>query len=194
MKNILYLDDYINLYSKSLDEIIVIKPYQDTLKSGKIVNRKKFIKMFNKIKEEYNLNKSLFSEPIKIIINSNYNVEDKILLKETLEELNYKNVIFINELSLVKLDKSVLFINFNNSYFYIYYVNDLGNIKMLLYENNVINKGLIENILKLLTFKKIIVTGKNVEEIIHILKNRQYNYLYYEDNNNLFIKLILKDV
>ena len=194
MKNILYLDDYINLYSKSLDEIIVIKPYQDTLKSGKIVNRKKFIKMFNKIKEEYNLNKSLFSEPIKIIINSNYNVEDKILLKETLEELNYKNVIFINELSLVKLDKSVLFINFNNSYFYIYYVNDLGNIKMLLYENNVINKGLIENILKLLTFKKTIVTGKNVEEIIHILKNRQYNYLYYEDNNNLFIKLILKDV
>lgn len=191
MENILYLDDYINLYNKNLNKIIISKPYKNTLKYGKIINREKFIKIFNKIKEENNLNNHILSEKISVIINSNYTVEERTLLKDVLEDLNYKNVVFINEIKLLNIDKKELFINFNETYFYFYYINDLGNVILKMYDNDELNRRLIKEMLRIINLKNIVIMGKNINELINIIKNFNYNYLYYEDSSNLLIKLFL---
>lgn len=193
MEQYLYLDDYINFYNQKLNEIKIIIPYKKTLIDGRIINRKKFLKKFKMFLETNKLNNKIFGESINVIINSSYSEEDKLIIKEVLEELNYKNINFINEINLLKIDKNTLFINYNYSYFYLYYLNNLGNIEMKLYKNDYINKKLINDIFKIIQKDKIILCGKNIEELINIIKNKYYNYFYYEDHNNLYIKLALKN-
>ncbi len=188
MNNILYLDDYINLYSNKLKKIIVEKPYKNTLCNGRVIDTEKFIKKFIKIKENYKLNNSLLNENILVIINSNIKEVDKRILKEILEELNYKKIEFINELEIIKLNKNIIFINYNASYFSIYKVEYNGKIKLNLYENNDINKELILKIIELSNIREIIFTGKNYKELLNILKKSKYNYYYFEENDNLLIK------
>ena len=160
MKNVLYLDDYINFYSSKLNKIIVYKPYKHTLWMGRII----------------------------IITNKLIKDEDKILLNEVMEELNYKKITFINELEIIKIEKDSLFIFFNYSYFYIYYVKEDGKIKLIFYENNELNKMLIKYILKMFNKNDIFISGKNYNELINIIKDKKLNYFYYENNNNLFIE------
>lgn len=191
--NILYLDDFINIYSNKLKKIIIRKPYKETLNNGRIIDKNKFIRSFLKLKEENNLNNNLLNESMLIITSSVIKSEDKILLKDTMEELNYKNIKFINELEILKIDKKILFINFNYSYFYIYSITENGKIKISLYENDAINKSLILKIINLFNKEKIIITGKNSKEIINILKNTNFNYYYFEEANNLFINMYLKN-
>ena len=193
MENILYLDDFINIYNKKLNKIITIKPYKKTLENGKVIDKLKFIKIFNEYKEKNNLNKSFFNESITIIINNNYRNNDKCLLKEIFEELNYKNIKMINELELIKINKRKLIINFNYDYFYLYYIDYYGKTRTICYENNLINKSLIINIIDFFKKKEIIVLGKNSLELINILEKYNYNYYFYEDYSVLFIKLLLKN-
>lgn len=193
MDNILYLDDFINYYSNKLNKIVSIKPYKNTLDKGRIINRKKFITCFLKLKEKYDLNNNLFTEKLIIIVNSNLKVEDKLLIKDIMEELNYKNVLFINELEIIKIDIKSLFINFNFSYFNLYFIKEDGKAKLNIYENDFINRNMLLDIIKLLNKNKIIISGKNYKEIINMLKDTNYEYYYFEDNNNIFIDLYLKN-
>ena len=95
MENILYIDDYINLYNKNINKIIVYKPYKNTLNKGRIIDREKFIKLYSKLLKEYKLNNHIFGNSIKVIINNNINKEDINLIKIVLEELNYQNIVII---------------------------------------------------------------------------------------------------
>jgi len=192
MKNILYIDDYINLYSNKLNKIINYKPYKKTLWLGRIIDKNKFIKSFLKLKEQNAISNNILSEDLIIIISSIIKEEDKNLFKEIMEELNYKKVYFINELDLIKLTKDYIFINFNYTYFYIYYIQEDGKVNLNIYNKNEINTKIILNIIKLFN-KKIIITGKNYQELLNILKNTDLNYYFYEENNNLFINLLLKN-
>lgn len=192
MKNILYIDDYINLYSNKLNKIINYKPYKNTLWLGRIIDKNKFIKSFLKLKEQNAISNNILSEDLIIIISSIIKEEDKNLFKEIMEELNYKKVYFINELDLIKLTKDYIFINFNYTYFYIYYIQEDGKVNLNIYNKNEINTKIILNIIKLFN-KKIIITGKNYQELLNILKNTDLNYYFYEENNNLFINLLLKN-
>ena len=188
MENILYLDDYINLYNKRHNKIIIKKPYKETLENGKIINKEKFIKVFNKIISENKLNKNIFNNEITVIINSLYRVEDKKILLDVLESLNYKRVKIIKEINLLKINKDTIYINASKSYILIYYIDNFGNVSYLTYTYNMINKILLPNIIKNLDFKKIIVYGKNYEEVISILDKGKINYFYYEDSKNFILK------
>lgn len=192
MDNILYLDDFINLYSKKLMKLIIIKPYKDTLNAGRIINKEKFIKSFEKLKEKFKLNNNLISESITVIITSHIKNIDKQLLIEILEDLNYKDIKFINELEIIKIKKNIMFINYNHSYFYIYGMDKSGKIVFNIYENNVINKKVLLDIIKLWNKKEVIFTGKNYKELLNILKISKFNYYYFEKNDNLPIYLYLK--
>ena len=44
MNNILYLDDYINIYNLKNNKLITIKPYKNTLENGLIIDKDKFNK------------------------------------------------------------------------------------------------------------------------------------------------------
>lgn len=189
-ENILYLDDYINLYISKEQKIIVSKPYKKTIKNGKIVNAKKFISSIERIKKENKIKTSLFKETITIIVNSSYNKEDKNLLKKIMNELNYTEINFINELDLLKIKKDELYIFYEYSYYRLYYLNDLKKIKMLEYERNEVNNELLDKIITMLKKDKIFISGKDTYKLVETM-DKEYNFFYYEDFNNLFIRLLL---
>ena len=192
MDNIIYLDDYINLYNKKLNKIIIIKPYKDTLYNGVISNRKKFIKLYNKILDKYKLKNNFINENITIIINNLYTEENKLQIKEIMEELYYKKIYFIQETNYLIINKKRLYINYNNSYFYLIYINGDGKVKYSLYKNDYINRNLIIKILSYLNKEDIIIYGKNVLELESILNKNNINYFVYEESENMLMKLLLK--
>ena len=193
MENILYLDDYINFYDKKTKRIISFKPYKHTLKNGLIIDSKKFINSYKKMKSVNNIVDTLINEKIILIVNSNYHADDRNKIKDILEELNYKNVKIINEVDLLNLNKNNIFINYNNTYFNIYYINDLNKVDLITYKKNNVNNSLVINILEYLNKENIIIFGKNYKELINIFKGTNYNYYFYEYSENLFINLLLKN-
>jgi len=193
MENILYLDDYINFYNKKTKRIISFKPYKHTLKNGLIIDSKKFINSYKKMKSVNNIVDTLINEKIILIVNSNYHADDRNKIKDILEELNYKNVKIINEVDLLNLNKNNIFINYNNTYFNIYYINDLNKVDLITYKKNNVNNSLVINILEYLNKENIIIFGKNYKELINIFKDTNYNYYFYEYSENLFINLLLKN-
>ena len=193
MDNILYIDDYINLYNKTNKQLLIVKPYKKTLHNGLIKDREKFIKKMNDTKEKYKLNDKLFEENICVIINKMYNKESKFLIKSLLEELNYKNVKFKNELDYIKINKKTVYINYNTSYFYLLYTDSYGDVKISLYDNNEINRKLIIFIIKEINKKEIIVYGKNYKEIINIFNKTNINYYYFENSENLVINFLVNE-
>ena len=117
MEDYLYLDDYINLYSKKNNQIIKILPYKDTLKYGRIINKEKFIKKMITVLNDLKLNKNIFNNNITVIINKNISLSDKEIITDSLEALNYKKVKFINELDYLKLNKNKIYLVYNYHYF-----------------------------------------------------------------------------
>ncbi len=190
MEYILYLDDYINLYLKEENKILKIKPYKDTLKNGKVKDNDKFSKIFQQIINKNQLNKGIFNNNILVILNKDYTKIDKLALLNLLEEINYKKIKFKYEYEFLEMRKNKLYLNYNDTYFSIYYIDDLGKIKFNIYENNFINRNLIINILKCLNKKEIFIYGKKYEEVINILNKIKLNYYYFEESDNLILNLL----
>lgn len=193
MDNILYLDDYINLYNKRDNKLIIYKPYKKTLKVGHIINSEKFLKSFRKLLDKNDISNKILSSSISVVINSSYNIEDKKLITTILEELNYKKITFINEINYFNLSKNTVLINCNYSYYILYYLDQLGNVSLNIVDYNIYNFDVILKLLGLLHKKIVILYGKNYQEIENILKKKGINYYFYEEYSNLIIhKLISK--
>ena len=191
MENIMYLDDYINLYIQKENKIYIIKPYKDTLENGKIINREKFIKKMTKVFNEKKINK-FFNAEISIIINSLINSEDKKVIEYCLNEINYKKVNFIREEKFLKLDKNSLYINCNQTYINFYYIDYKGNTLIKNYQNDDLNKNIFSEIVQKINKKDIYLYGKNYIEMVDTLEKEAVNYYYFEDSNNLIINLALQ--
>jgi len=189
--NILYLDDYINFYNKKNNTLLIIKPYKNTLKNGIIIDREKFIMKMTKVLEKNRLNKNLFSEGVSVISNNLFNKESKLLIKQTMEELNYVKIDFIQETNFLKVNKDNIFINCNYEYFYILFNNSSGNVICNIYKNDAINKALIKSIIKLINKRNVILYGKNYKEIKNILEKNHIEYFRFEETDNLIIKFLL---
>ncbi len=194
MENILYLDDYINLYVKKENKIIIFKPYKKTLWEGKIIDREKFMKIYLKLLESNHLKNNILASRISVIINPSYKEEDKKLLQSILEDLNYKKITFLEEINYLKIGNKCIYCHFANTYFYFYYKDNLGKLKMKIYENDEINKELISEIIKLIGKNNIFIYGKNYQELALICEKNDYEYYYFEDASNFIITQILKCV
>lgn len=191
MENILYLDDYINFYNKKIDKIMVIQPYKNTLKNGKIIDRDKFIKKFNKFISDNNLKNNIFNNNISIITNNGTTEEDKKTFLEVFDELNYKNITFISEIDYLKIDKNSIYINYNYSYFYIYNINESGKVEISFFDLNKLGRNLMSYILNYFNKKKIFIFGKNYQELDKEIKNKKIQYYYFEESDNLILKKLL---
>lgn len=187
--DILYIDDYINLYSKRLNKIITYKPYKKTTYKGKIVDKNKFIKIYKKLKIDNKLISNLFKDNIIIIINNTYTTEDKILLKDIFEELNYKNTYFIQEVYLLNINNDSLYIECNYNYINILFNNKNKTI-IRSYEWDNITKNIIINIIKIINKDNIYIFGKNVLELESIINNT-IDYYIFSNYDTLLIRLLL---
>lgn len=193
MDNILYLDDYINLYNKENHKLIIAKPYKNTLRNGKIIDREKFKKKFKNTLEKYELKESIFRESLIIIINNLFSKEDKILIKDIMEDLNYKNITYIHELDYLKINKKTLLINCNHNYFYFLYTNKFGNTNINIYINDNLNKKNFLNLISILNKENIVLYGKNYKEFKNILEENNINYYFYDNADNLIINVLLNN-
>jgi hypothetical protein len=188
--NILYIDDYINYYCYKNNKIIKYLPYKESLYKGIIINKNKFIKSFNKMLLVNNIKKGILNENIIVITNNNYSNLYKLIIKDILVELNYKNIKYINELSFLKIKKDDLYINYNYNYYYLYYVDEKNKIQFLDYFNNPFNKENINNIINYLNKKNIYIYGKNTSELLNIL-NSDIKYYVYNNSDNLLLNILL---
>lgn len=110
--NILYLtDNYIYLrniksnkdYKKKISKGIII--------NTKIANINKFNMFYNKFLNEFKLNKNLFGETIKIIVNPMYTAADINILKNVFLAFNYRKVLVDYETKYYKLNSNNAYLN-----------------------------------------------------------------------------------
>ncbi len=188
--NILYLDDYINLYYYKNKEIISRVPYKGTLQYGLIINKKKFIKSFSKLLLEKNIKSSLIKETIMVIINRIWTTRDKELIKDILLLFNYKKVVFVNEISYLNINKKEVYINYNLGYFYLSYIDDYGEVITSVYDNSLVNKSIITCLLKKIN-KEVMCYGNNTKELLEIINNINKEYYVYKDSSNFILKTII---
>ena len=194
MDNILYLDNFINLYNYKNNLVIKVKPSKGILKYGKVTDRDKFLKTYSKILLDNKLNNNLFPSNITVIINGLYNREDKKLLINILEELNYKNIKFIKETKYLKVKRSNIVINCNLDYLYMYYYDGYGNLQIFNIDYNSFSKSIIKELLKKNNHKVYYLFGKNYPEFISVLESLKVKYFYYEKGDNIILELIKKEI
>lgn len=196
-KNVLYLvDDYLLLYSKNNQQILKYKVGNKALKNGKIANVKNFLTSYKKFIKENNLNNNIFGDTLYIIVNPSYTKVDIDVLTNVFKSLNYRKVFIINEMKLYNLNVNNAYINYNNSYTIISYM-DIYKVKhSFILENEFFNQENIISILKN-NFKKRSVyffgLNKNIESVIERLELSSHNIGYHFANDeNYLINEFLK--
>ena len=92
-ENILYFTDtYLLIYCFKKDQLYKFTLPLDIIKIGRIADYKKFIKIYADVLRKTKMNQGLFGENIKIIINTNYNKLDILVLKYIFNYFNYRKI------------------------------------------------------------------------------------------------------
>lgn len=191
MNNIVYLDDFINIYSKK-NKRIIVEESSDILKKGKIINTRKFIEKFETIKKSNKLN-TLVKDNIYIIINNSYDEAYLNSLKQIFENLNYNKINYIKEEDLLNVNNKNIFINTSLNYFELLYYYG----KELIcdyFDLNDLNLKILITIINFLNLKEIYLFGKNKNIVKSELINNQIKYYEYSSSENLYIKICLQEM
>ncbi len=189
MNNIVYLDDFINIYSKK-NKRIIVEESSDILKKGKIINTRKFIEKFETIKKSNKLN-TLVKDNIYIIINNSYDEAYLNSLKQIFENLNYNKINYIKEEDLLNVNNKSIFINTSLNYFELLYYYGKELICDYL-DLNELNLKILITIINFLNLKEIYLFGKNKNIVKSELINNQIKYYEYSSSENLYIKICLQ--
>lgn len=129
-KNILYLtDEYLYLYNKKVDKMIKVTMPKGVVINGYVANINKFIAKFESILKEYNLNNGLIGDKIKIVVHPKYTSANITLLKNIFEKFNYRNIIIESEAKYYKLNDKNAWINANNKYLILTYINEFKRVE-----------------------------------------------------------------
>ncbi len=190
-KNILYLvDDYLLYYSKGINKIIKYKLTNKALKNGKIANVKLFISSYKNFIKEDNINNSLFGDAITIIINPSYTKVDIEVLKNIFIGLNYRKVNIINEMKLYKLNNSNAYLNYNNTYAFLSYLDYYKEKHSLLITYDLFtDEDIIKLINKKLKKRNIYTFGNNekIFDLIEKIEVKSSNIGYVFSNKDTFL-------
>lgn len=124
---ILYLTDNYIFYKKN-NEIYEMNLEKGIILNNKISNINKFIKVYEKFLNINNLNNSLFGSNLKVIVEMNYNEADITMLKNLFAKFNYKKVVVDKIVKCYKLTKENAYLNINDNYLSITYLNEFNKI------------------------------------------------------------------
>ena len=191
MKNIMYLvDNYIYYYYKG--KLIKYSLDDNILKNGKIANIKRFIEQFKVMIRTNRINISLFGTSIKVIINPSYTNADIEVLKNILENLGFNKISIINETKLYKLNKHNAYLNYNNEYYILTFINIYDKKEFYLIEQNFFDKKELQKFTRCkLSNKDLLVFGLN-KEIDEFVENYGDNAYHFNNDETYLIDLISK--
>lgn len=124
MNNTLYLTDNVCFYKREKNKKIYKLFYTDqVLKYGKVADESLFVKQTNKLLTQKKLINIFVNQNLTVIINDTCTKIDKEILKNNLEKLNFRNIVFKTESSILDLDKNN-YISVNKEYIILYYKNE----------------------------------------------------------------------
>ena len=137
LNNVLYLtDDCIYLKNKKKDKLIKNKINSGIIEYGKIYNIDKFIKVYEKILKDDNLNNNLLGDTIKIIVSPNYTPADITLLKKLFERFNYRKIVVDNEIKTYKLNNNNCYLNIFDNFMNLSFIDEYKKINSFIIYNN----------------------------------------------------------
>lgn len=196
LNNILYItDDCIYLKNKKKDKLIKYKINQGIILYGKIYNIDKFIKVYEKILKDNNLNNNLFGDTIKIIVSPNYTPADITLIKKIFEKFNYRKIVVDNEIKTYKLNNNNCYLNIFDNFIVLTFIDEYKKINSFIIYNNYFSTidKLLVSIKDKIQNKEIILLGhgellqKIFKEFENKYKNKTYMFTNYDtyliDNN-----------
>ena len=192
LNNVLYLtDDYIYLKNKKKDKLIKYKINSGIIEYGKIYNIDKFIKVYEKILKDNNLNNNLLGDTIKIIVSPNYTPADINLLKKLFERFNYRKIVVDNEIKTYKLNNNNCYLNVFDNFMNISFIDEYKKINSFIIYNNyflTIDK-LLSSIKDRIQNKEIILLGHGefLQKIFEYFENKYDNKTYIFTNFETYL-------
>lgn len=184
MKNIMYLvDNYVFFYYKGN---CIKSKIDNVLKNGKIANIKKFNEQFKRILNDNHINISIFGATIKVIVNPSYTNADVEVLKNVLENLGFNKISVINEIRLYKLNKHNAYLNYNNEYALLTFINIYEKKEFYIIEKSIFNAKELKKFTKSkIHDKDLLVFGLNntIDEFVENYGNNCYHF--YNDETYL---------
>lgn len=192
VNNIAYLTDE-TIYFKNVktNKIIKQKINKNIIINGKVANIDKFMNVFDKILKDNNINNNIFGDTIKIIVNPTYTNSDIYLIKNLLEKFNFRKVFIENEIKYYKLNKENCYLNINNEYILMTYINEYQKIENYIIPNNFFNdkKSLFDYIKQKIKNKVVylIGTGEKLNMFFNNFEQDYGNSTYLINESDIYL-------
>ena len=192
LNNVLYLtDDFIYLKNKKKDKLVKHKINSGIIEYGKIYNIDKFIKVYEKLLKDNNLNNNLLGDTIKIIVSPNYTPADIIILKKLFERFNYRKIIVDNEIKTYKINNNNCYLNIFDNFITLSFIDEYKKINSFTIYNNyfpTIDK-LLSSIKDKIQNKEIILLGHGefLQQIFEHFENKYDNKTYIFTNFETYL-------
>ena len=192
LNNVLYLtDDFIYLKNKKKDKLVKHKINSGIIEYGKIYNIDKFIKVYEKLLKDNNLNNNLLGDTIKIIVSPNYTPSDIIILKKLFERFNYRKIIVDNEIKTYKINNNNCYLNIFDNYILLTYIDEYKKINSYIVYNNYflsIDK-LLASIKDKIKNKEIILLGHGefLQKVFEYFEEKYNNKTYIFTNFETYL-------
>lgn len=187
---ILYLtDDYI--FYKKNGKIYEMNLEKGIIYGNKICNLSKFIKTYEKFLDINNLNNSLFGSNLKVIVEMNYNDADITLLKNLFTKFNYKKVVVDKIVKCFKLTKENSYLNINDNYLSITYLNEFNKITNICIETKCFkNTNDLMEYINYITLDKelyLLGTGTILEDIFSLFEDKFKKKVFLYHNAKTYV-------
>lgn len=190
--NIIYFtDNYIYLKYYKTKNIIKYKLGKNIITCGKITNSQKFVKAYESLLKEYSLNKSLFGETIKIIVNPGYTSTDINLLRNIFSYFNYRKLTIENETKYYTLNSTNAYLNVYDSYQILTILDEYKKVRSIIIPSYFFYQ--VDDLMKFIKYRiknrdlYLLGSGDILNDIFNDFENSHGNKTYIFSENEIYL-------